>query len=308
TIEPVFVFDQHFTVRGTVSPTGAGTVNGGGSYRPGQIIELEAAPNSGWRFDHWEDDAENTEAERSVTVQGDVNLTAVFTRIQSSYQCYLGVNNEDYGRVEPDTGYVTYDHGEEAEIEAVPYRGYEFVRWSDGRTENPRTIVAVKQIELTAIFHSVETEEFWMEERRCSIQGNGTELHYGDEIEVTVVPDNGFHFVGWSDDMSNTNPVRRFLFTEDFDWDIYPVCESDQTYTLDVYADPEEGGTITVTPLKEEYHMDDRVELVATPNPGWRFAGWHSRYWSSSSRETDIDIYRDTTIQARFEQLEPEGE
>ena len=147
-----------------------------------------------------------------------------------------------------------------------------------------------------------------MEERRCSIQGNGTVLHYGDEIQVTVIPDNGFHFVGWSDDPTNTNPVRRFIMTQNFDWDIYPVCESDQTYTLDVYADPEEGGTITVTPLKEEYHMDDRVELVATPNPGWRFAGWHSRYWSSNSRETDIDIYRDTTIQARFEQLEPEGE
>ena len=114
TIEPIFVFDQHFTVRGTVSPTGAGTVNGGGSYRPAQTVELEAV--------------------RSVTVQGDVNLTAVFTRIQSSYECHLGVNDEDYGRVEPDTGYVTFDHGEECEIEAVPFQGYEFVRWSDGRT------------------------------------------------------------------------------------------------------------------------------------------------------------------------------
>ena len=305
TIYPIFVFDQHFTVRGTVSPSGAGTVSGGGSYRPSDVVTLEAAPNSGWRFDHWQDDPENTNPERSITVQADVNLTAVFTRIQSSYQCYLGVNNDDYGRVEPDTGYVTFDHAEEVEILAVPFRGYEFVRWSDGRTDNPRTIVAVKPIELTAIFHSVETEEFWMEERRCSIQGNGTVLHYGDEIQVTVIPDNGFHFVGWSDDPTNTNPVRRFIMTQNFDWDIYPVCESDQTYTLDVYPDPEEGGTVTVTPLKEEYHMDDRVELVATPNPGWRFAGWHSRFWSSNSRETDIDIYRDTTIQARFEQLEP---
>ena len=308
TIQPIFVFDQHFTVRGTVSPSGAGTVSGGGSYRPSDVVTLEAAPNSGWRFDHWQDDPDNTNPERSITVQADVNLTAVFTRIQSSYQCYLGVNNDDYGRVEPDTGYVTFDHAEEVEILAVPFRGYEFVRWSDGRTDNPRTIVAVKPIELTAIFHSVETEEFWMEERRCSIQGNGTVLHYGDEIQVTVIPDNGFHFVGWSDDMSNTNPVRRFLFTEDFDWDIYPVCESDQTYTLDVYADPEEGGTVTVSPLKEEYHMDERVDLVATPNEGWRFAGWHSRFWSDNSRESSVDIYRDTTIEARFVEINPEGE
>lgn len=85
------------------------------------------------------------------------------------------MNDEDYGRVEPDTGYVTFDHGEECEIEAVPFQGYEFVRWSDGRTENPRTIVAVKPIELTAIFHSIETEEFWLEERRCTIEGNGTD-------------------------------------------------------------------------------------------------------------------------------------
>ena len=308
TIEPIFVFDQHFTVRGTVSPTGAGTVNGGGSYRPGETAQLEAVPNSGWRFDHWQDDETNTEAERSVTVQGDVNLTAVFTRIQSSYECHLGTNNEDYGRVDPDTGYVNIDHGEECEIEAVPFQGYEFVRWSDGRTENPRTIVAVKPIELTAIFHSIETEEFWLEERRCTIEGNGTDLHYGDEIEVTVTPDNGFHLVGWSDDMANTNPVRRFVMTEDFDWDIHPVCESDETYTLEVYADPEEGGTVTVTPLKEEYHVDERVDLVATPNEGWRFAGWHSRYWSDSGRETSVDIYRDMTIEARFVEIEPEGE
>lgn len=44
--------------------------------------------------------------------------------------------------------------------------------------------------------------------------------------------------------MANTNPVRRFVMTENFDWDIYPVCESDETYTLEVYADPEEGGSL----------------------------------------------------------------
>ena len=86
TIYPIFVFDQHFTLRGTVSPSGSGTVNGGGSYRPGQTVELQAQPNSGWRFDHWQDDVDNTNPERSVTVQADVNLTAVFTRIQSSYE------------------------------------------------------------------------------------------------------------------------------------------------------------------------------------------------------------------------------
>ena len=108
--------------------------------------------------------------------------------------------------------------------------------------------------------------------------------------------------------MANTNPTRRFVMTENFDWDIYTVCESDETYTLEVYADSEEGGTVTVTPMKEEYHMDERVDLVATPNEGWRFAGWHSRYWSDSSRETSVDIYRDMVIEARFEEIEGDGD
>ena len=76
--------------------------------------------------------------------------------------------------------------------------------------------------------------------------------------------------MGWSDDMANTNPVRRFVMTENFDWDIYPVCESDETYTLEVYADPEEGGTVTVSPQKEAYHTlgffnDAGTVVVAAP-------------------------------------------
>ena len=40
--------------------------------------------------------------------------------------------------------------------------------------------VAVKQFELTAIFHSVRTEEFWLEERRCSIEGIGSFYDFCD--------------------------------------------------------------------------------------------------------------------------------
>ena len=305
TIEPVFVFDQHFTVRGTVSPSGAGTISGRGTYRAGQTAELEAMANSGWRFDHWDDDLENIDPQRSVVVQADMDVMAVFTRIQSWYECHFGVNNDEYGRIDPESGDLYFDHGEEVEIEAVPFRGYEFVRWSDGRTERTRTLVIVKEISLTAIFHSVETEEFYLEDQHCSIQGNGTELHYGDEIEVTVVPDNGYHFVGWSDDMTNTNPVRRFLLTEDFDWEIKPICESDATYLLNATAEPEEGGTVTVSPLKDEYHYDEYVEVEATPNPGWRLAEWTvNNRRQAGGRCVSFYVERDLDVVGWFEREE----
>ena len=309
TIEPVFVFDQHFTVRGSVSPSNAGTISGRGSYRAGQTAELDAAPNSGWRFDHWDNDEENTNPERSVVVNSDIDVVAVFTRIKSWYECHFDVNNDEYGRIDPEGGELYLDHGEEIELEAVPFNGYEFVRWSDGRMERTRTLVIVKEMNLTAIFHSIETEEFYLYDQHCSIQGNGTVLHYGDEIEVTVVPDNGFHFVGWSDDMSNTNPVRTFLLTEDFDWEIKPICESDATYLISATAEPEEGGSITVTPLKDEYHYDEYVEVEATANPGWRFVEWTvNNRRQGSGRSLSFYMERDLDVVAWFERIEPEGE
>ena len=77
----------------------------------------------------------------------------------------------------------------------------------------------------------------------------GRELCHAESTEITEISMRcvyrySSHFVGWSDDMANTNPTRRFVMTENFDWDIYPVCESDETYTLEVYADPEEGGSL----------------------------------------------------------------
>ena len=46
-----------------------------------------------------------------------------------------------------------------AEIEAMPRSGYEFVKWSDESTENPRVVtVEDEDITLTAIFQKVGTD------------------------------------------------------------------------------------------------------------------------------------------------------
>ena len=54
-LEPVFVYDQHYRLTGTVSPTNRGQINGRGMYRPGETAHVVAEPTSGWQFDHWED-------------------------------------------------------------------------------------------------------------------------------------------------------------------------------------------------------------------------------------------------------------
>ena len=57
---------------------------------------------------------------------------------------------------DPMTGSVTgggiYKAGNEATITATPENGYEFDRWSDNNTDNPRTITLVQDTSLTALF------------------------------------------------------------------------------------------------------------------------------------------------------------
>lgn len=64
------------TVSLSVSPAGAGTVTGGGQYDEGASATLKAVAASGFHFVKWSDN--NTSATRAVTVNGDLNLQAIF--------------------------------------------------------------------------------------------------------------------------------------------------------------------------------------------------------------------------------------
>ena len=78
-------------------------------------------------------------------VTEDVELTAEF----AINQYEVSVTSGENGYV---TGSGTYDYGTEVTIEAIANEGYHFVEWSDGNTENPRTIVVTEDVELTAEF------------------------------------------------------------------------------------------------------------------------------------------------------------
>ncbi len=90
---------------------------------------------------------------RSVTQDADnVYFTlADGTVITIAKKPYLTAksNNSDYGRV---TGSGYYDVGAEATITATPNYDFKFVKWSDGNTENPRTVIVTSDVTYTATF------------------------------------------------------------------------------------------------------------------------------------------------------------
>ncbi len=67
----------------------------------------------------------------------------------------VSANNSAYGQV---SGMGAYIDSTQVKILAIPNTGYVFVKWSDGNTDNPRTILASGDLDFTAVFEIDETQ------------------------------------------------------------------------------------------------------------------------------------------------------
>lgn len=72
------------TITLNVSPSGGGTVSGGGSYDIGSTVSISAVAASGYTFVRWNDG--NTNATRNVSVSSNVTYTAIFEAEQEEPQ------------------------------------------------------------------------------------------------------------------------------------------------------------------------------------------------------------------------------
>lgn len=141
---------DNYTITTAVSPSGSGTVSGGGTYDSGTTITLTATAFSGYVFSSWSDN--DTSNPRSVTVNADTTYTAIFEQESTptpSYTVSLSVSPTGSGTV---SGSGSYSSGTSVVISATAGTGYEFVKWSDDSTTNPRTLVVSANVSLTAIF------------------------------------------------------------------------------------------------------------------------------------------------------------
>ena len=71
----------------------------------------------------------------------------------SVYEVTVMANNADYGIV---SGGGNYEEGSVVTLTAIPSDGYQFIRWNDGVTENPRKVAVTKDVVYTAYFEEVE--------------------------------------------------------------------------------------------------------------------------------------------------------
>lgn len=212
-----------------IASTG-GSVSGGGSYTSKQTVILTATPDEGYRFVQWSDGS--TENPRSFVPTSDLSLTAEFEEIPY-YDISLNILGN--GQV---LGSGTYEGGTVVEIEAIPGTHYNFSMWSDGNTDNPRTLTLNENITLTAVF--LEDPKY---EVNVEIFGNGTvtgigSYYGGTEVLLSAIPDEGYYFQSWND--GSIDPTKTITVTEDvtFAATFKEKSTAACTYSKDLVANP----------------------------------------------------------------------
>ena len=121
--------------------------NGSVSVPQNQCDEMEviAIPDYGYHFVQWSDG--NTENPRPIELTKDTVFSAEFA---PNIYSFSATCNENYGSVQATNG--NYEYLTELNISATPKDGYHFVQWSDGNTDNPRTIILSQDTSFTAEF------------------------------------------------------------------------------------------------------------------------------------------------------------
>lgn len=208
-ISLIFEYNDQYTISTSVSPSGAGTISGGGTKTAGTTITLTANPATGYEFKQWSD--KNTSNPRITTVTGNTTYTAQFTK--KSYTISVSGTN---GAV---TGGGTYEYGTTATLTATPNTGYKFVRWNDNNTQNPRTITVTGDTTYTAYFEKLTYPITFKNWDGTILQSSNWE--YGSIPSYSGIPtkpaDNQYiySFKGWSP--SITSVTTSATYTAQFD-------------------------------------------------------------------------------------------
>lgn len=168
-----------YSISTTVSPSGSGTITGGGQYEVNSSVTLTAVPSTGYHFVQWQDG--NTSNPRTITVSGDATYTATFA--PNSYSISTAVSPSGSGSV---SGAGTYNHGSTATLTATPATGYEFVKWSDNNTSSSRTVTVTAAATYTATFQ-LKTYTIYLTDDDGNSLGSVTATH-GSSPVITTTP------------------------------------------------------------------------------------------------------------------------
>ena len=145
---------QNYTITVVSGNPAMGTVEGGGTFLEGTVINISATPLTGYYFIGWSDG--NADNPRSITVTANETYVAQFgTNPVQTFTLTVMCNSSEGSTI----GSGTYTAGSTATIAAFPNSGYLFDKWQDNVTDNPRQVTVTGDMTFVAFFKSTGVGE-----------------------------------------------------------------------------------------------------------------------------------------------------
>ncbi len=193
-----------------------------------------------------------------------------------------------------------YELNEEATLIAIPENGYEFVKWNDGITTNPRKISVTKDTTYIATFKYVEGSAtatislFSNNNLWGTVTGAGT-YEIGESVSISANPTEGYQFVQWND--GNTQQSRTIVVNGDITLiaTFEKLVEIIPKKTISLYSNNNDWGILSG---EGEYAVGSEVEIYALPREGYRFVQWND---GNTENPRYITISEDLMLIATFE-------
>ena len=277
----------NYTLTLQVNNAAWGSVVGGGSFAYGTSQMIAAQSSQGYHFVQWSDG--NTDNPRVLTIEDNLTLVATFAPNQYTVSVYSSDSTK--GTV---SGGGTFDYGQQIYIIATPLGNYSFSQWSDGNTEAFRQITVTQTVSYTALF----TDAFFTitGESNNTVYGTvtgGGSYANGSTVTLTAVANNGYHFVQWSDGVTD-NPRTITVSANATYYAQFAV----NNYTINVTSSNLSQGSVTGGGI---YSYLTNVTLQATPTQNHRFVQWND---GNTSNPRIITVVSDSNFTAQFEQIE----
>jgi len=277
------------SVGGSITGTPTQTVNHGEDGTP-----VTAVPDDGYHFVKWSDGL-------TTATRTDANVTANLTaEAEFAINTYTLTYTASVGGSITGIPTQTVSHGEDGTpVTAVPDDGYYFVKWSDGLTTATRTDANVTANLTSEAEFAINTYTLtYTASVGGSITGTPTQTvsHGEDGTPVTAVPDDGYHFVKWSDNATENprtdrNVVANITVNAEFDLNSYSVTFA----VTNAEGNPVEGAEISIDSEVITTNSNGEASTSLT-NGSYSYSvtasGYeeHSGSFSVSGEDKSIDI------------------
>jgi len=330
-----------FTLITAAFPENGGTVTAAKeTYAVGEEATVTAAENPGYEFAGWSGTNPSKNRTVTFTMNNSQTLVAVFTPKSKklTVNANPGDGGAVFVNGAALSGITNQDAGTDIVLWAKAADGWFFSGWSGvpNGMANPVAAIKLTDGDMTvaanfsrsgsgnnpngggstadppAKFKITANTNYGGRVDLSPNDPKGEGYMMGTSVTATAVPMPGFTFSGWRGASTSKNNVITIAMDEDKTLTAAFTDGSGSgggndstpgqtTYLLSTSVSPSAGGTLTISPRKPSYELNDKVTVTAAASSGYTFDGW-SGAASGTANSVTVTMNGNKTLTAKFTQ------